>query len=504
MSKTIAKANQSRRLITKLAVLAILLAVLAWGTMKAFFPKVSQVSYLTETVRRGDIIRTVVTIGEVASAQLVNVGAQVSGKVEVLHVQPGSKVSQGDLIAEIDSTTQRNNLAAEQARLRTNEAQLLSRTIALKTAQSKYDREINLKKADATSTENLEAAEQALAAAKASLAETNSNILQSQTAVSTAQINLAYTRITSPLDGTVVSVPVKQGQTVNANQSTPTIAQIADLSLMEIRMQISEGDVTKVGPGLRVTYTILSEPDRVFSGVLESVDPGLTSVSDGSYNGSLDSGTAVYFYGKLKTENPNGTLRIGMTTQNTIVIGEARNVLMVPTVALTSLTPRSPQDSPDRSGVPRRGQGAQSWGNQNPNRSSGGPGGRRQFSDSRTSQSPDGPPVQAGPTAQMNTLETPQPPRVETNSDSSSNNSPSPAASNLRSAQGKILVMENGTPVERTVLLGLSDNMYTEVLEGLNEGEEVVSAQMTLTEMETRASQQQTGGGRARVGLPRL
>jgi macrolide-specific efflux system membrane fusion protein len=323
----------------KLILLSLLAVLAVWGLYKTLSPAKPEVRYLTEKVRRGDIIKTVATTGEVASAQLVEVGAQVSGKIESLLVVNGQKVDQDELIAEIDSTNQRNELAANQARLKSYEAQLLARKAALKTAQAKYDRELKLKKRDATSDENLENAEQALAAAQASLAETESLILQARISVDTAETNLGYTRITSPLSGTVVSVPVEKGQTVNANQQTPTIARIADLSRMEIKMQISEGDVTKIQPGLLVSYTILSEPDRVFAGTLDSVDPGLTALSDGSYTGSTPAGTAVYYYGKLKADNHDGTLRIGMTTQNTIVIDEARDVLMVPSIAVNPTGP---------------------------------------------------------------------------------------------------------------------------------------------------------------------
>jgi macrolide-specific efflux system membrane fusion protein len=317
------------------AILLPLLAILAvWGLYKALAPAKPQVSYLAEKVRRGDIIKTVVTTGEVASAQLVEVGAQVSGQIESLLVVPGQVVGQGELIAEIDSTTQRNDLATARARLSSYEAQLLARQTTLKTAQAKYDRELKLKQRDATVEENLENAEQALATAKAALTETESLILQARIAVDTAETNLGYTRITSPLAGTVVSVPVEKGQTVNASQQAPAIAKIADLSRMEIKMQISEGDVTRIRPGLKVSYTILSEPDRVLDGVLDSVDPGLTALSDGGYTGSTAAGTAIYYYGKLKADNADGTLRIGMTTQNTIIIDEVRDALMVPSIAV--------------------------------------------------------------------------------------------------------------------------------------------------------------------------
>ncbi len=377
--------RQHRRLIILFSVVIFLLIVTVW----AFSGKEEKVSYLTETVRRGDIVKTVNATGEVAAGQLVNVGAQVSGQILTLAVKLGQEVKKGDLIAEIDSTTQQNELDINKAKLNTYEAQLVSREIALKVAEIQYAREKKLKTRDAASDESLENFENTLAAARASVDETKSLIIQTRISVSTAETNLGYTRILAPLDGTVVSVPVEEGQTVNANQTTPTIVQVADLSQMEIQMQISEGDVTKVKPGLDVSYTILSEPDRVFHGQLSSVDPGLTTLTDDTYGKGTDSSsTAVYYYGKVLAPNADGLLRIGMTTQNTITIGQVKSVLVVPSIAITR-----------------------------------------------------------------------------------------------RKGRSLVQVMEKGHPVEREIKVGLSDNMNTEVLEGLNEGDQVVAAQMSASEL---------------------
>ena len=92
------------------------------------------------------------------------------------------------------------------------------------------------------------------------------------------------------LDGTIVSVPVDEGQTVNANQTTPTIVQIADLDKMEIKIEISEGDITAVKPGMPITYTILSNPETEYKATLTSIDPGLTTLTDGSYKTTSSTG----------------------------------------------------------------------------------------------------------------------------------------------------------------------------------------------------------------------
>ena len=216
-----------------IAALAVAAAVAAWYVLR--MDQGDGMAYLTEPVTIGNITRTVNATGEVGAVQLVSVGAQVGGQIKKLHVVLGQDVKKGDLIAEIDSVPQLNQLETDKARLQSYESQLAAKKVALKIAKTKYDREMQLKKRDAASKESLEDAENAYALAKAEVTELESQIRQARIAVNTDEVNLGYTRITAPLDGTIVSVPVDEGQTVNANQTTPTIVQIADLDKMEIR-----------------------------------------------------------------------------------------------------------------------------------------------------------------------------------------------------------------------------------------------------------------------------
>lgn len=329
-----------------IAALVVAAAAVAWYVLRA--DQGDGIAYLTEPVITGDLVKTVNATGEVGAVQLVSVGAQVGGQIKKLHVVLGQDVKKGDLIAEIDSVPQLNQLETDKARLESYKSQLAAKKVALKIAKTKYDREQQLKKRDASSKESLEDAENAYALAKAEVTELESLIRQSQIAVNTDEVNLGYTRITAPLDGTIVSVPVDEGQTVNANQTTPTIVQIADLDKMEIKIEISEGDITAVKPGMPIKYTILSDPETVYDATLTSIDPGLTTLTDGSYkttsstgssassSSSSSSNNAVYYYGKALIDNKGGPLRIGMTTQNVITVADARNALLVPVVAVTA------------------------------------------------------------------------------------------------------------------------------------------------------------------------
>ena len=320
--------------VTKWGIGLLAVAALAAGMWWWLKPK-NEINYLTEPVVRTNIAQTVSATGEISAAQLVDVGAQASGQIKKLHVTLGQQVKKGDLIAEIDSTSQLNNLNTNKAKLDTYQAQLVSAEIALRSADKKYQREQALWQEDATSREALEDAQDAFAAAKASVAELKSSIRQTQIAINTAEADLGYTRITAPMDGTVVAIPVEEGQTVNANQTTPTIVQVADLSTMLNKMQIAEGDVNKVKAGMKLTFTTLSQPDNVREATLESIDPGLTTMSQGSYTTSTDTtDSAIYYYARSLVPNEDNVLHIGMTTENTIIINQAEKVLAVPKLAV--------------------------------------------------------------------------------------------------------------------------------------------------------------------------
>ena len=199
-------------------------------------------------------------------------------------------------------------------------------------------REQKLFKADATSRESYENAQNTYYLKSATLEQIKAKMNQTMIKLDTAKKDLSYTQITAPLSGTIVSVPVKEGQTLNANQTAPTIAQIANLNELEIVMEITEGDITKIKPSQMVEYSILSNPQRKFYAPITTIDPGLTTLSDGKYgnsqnlnsNSSSSSNSAVYYYAKALAENKDNFLKIGMTTENRIIIEQSENALIVP------------------------------------------------------------------------------------------------------------------------------------------------------------------------------
>ncbi|MDH2927016.1 efflux RND transporter periplasmic adaptor subunit [Lonepinella koalarum] len=318
----------------KLFIAAIVLALCGscWFYFKA--DKDSQITYLTETVNRGNLQKSVIASGTVRSYNRVEVGAQVSGKIEKIHVILGQEVKEGDLIAEIDSKTQVNNLNTAQAQLSSYQAQLKAKKIAYDVALSAYNRIAKLYKQNSATLDDLNSAKNTLSSAEADIETVQASIKQSEIEVSTAQTNLGYTKIVSPLNGTVISIPVSVGQTVNANQTTPTIVQVADLSKMLVKPEISEGDITKVKQGMSIEFTTLSDPNTKYHAQINSVDPAMTTLTDNGYTEDVTDTNAVYYYANVVVDNPDGKLRIGMTTQNTITIADVKDALLVPTTSL--------------------------------------------------------------------------------------------------------------------------------------------------------------------------
>jgi len=295
-------------------------------------------AYMTAAVSRGDIETTVLASGTVESNNLVSVGAQVSGQIKSLKVELGDTVKAGQLVAEIDSLPQQNTLRNRTAALAAVRAQKMAKEASLRQAELAYKRQMQMLQGDAASRADFEVAEATLSVTKAEIAALDAQIEQAKIAVDTAQLDLGYTKISSPIDGVVVAIVAKEGQTVNANQSAPTIIKVARLDRMTIKVEISEADVIKVKPGQRVYFTILGEPDNRYPAELGSIEPAPESVATetaaSSASTSASSSVAIYYMGILDVPNEDGKLRISMTTQVNIVLAEARNVLVVPAAAL--------------------------------------------------------------------------------------------------------------------------------------------------------------------------
>ena len=272
---------------TKILIILLILGVGGYFVYDKFFNiKDEKVEFITKKAKKGSFSKKVDATGEIFATELIDVGAQVSGQIKKLYVKLGDQVKKGDMIASIDSSTQQNSIDNKEAQLAIYKAQLESAKVALNIAKTQFDRENALFAKNATSKQEFESAKNTFSSNSAKIKELEAQIKQTNIELSTARINLGYTKITAPRDGTVVSVQVEEGQTVNANQTTPTIVNIADLSHVKMKMQIAEGDITKIKVGTPVEYSILSEPTKKFQTTVSSIDPGLTTLSDGSYGSS--------------------------------------------------------------------------------------------------------------------------------------------------------------------------------------------------------------------------
>ncbi|ENA0014076.1 efflux RND transporter periplasmic adaptor subunit [Campylobacter jejuni] len=319
----------------KKIVLIILIAIL--GSVEAyfiFFNNDEKISYLTQKIQKKDISQTIEAVGKVYAKDQVDVGAQVSGQIIKLYVDVGTHVKQGDLIAQIDKDKQQNDLDITKAQLESAKANLESKKVALEIASKQYQREQKLYAAKASSLENLETQKNNYYTLKANVAELNAQVVQLEITLKNAQKDLGYTTITAPMDGVVINVAVDEGQTVNANQNTPTIVRIANLDEMEVRMEIAEADVSKIKVGTELDFSLLNDPQKTYHAKIASIDPADTEVSDSSTSSS--SSNAIYYYAKFYVANKDDFLRIGMSIQNEIVVASAKAVLAVPTYAIKS------------------------------------------------------------------------------------------------------------------------------------------------------------------------
>ncbi len=325
-----------RRLWIAAAAGACLLALAVLWLMPAAPPELE-----VSPVQRGDIEQVVEATGTLKPSRLVSVGAQVSGRIETLHVKLGDRVKAGDLIAEIDSRTQRNALQSAQAAQRSARANRDALAADLRQYQLTLQRQQALVARQLVARADYDAAKTKVDATREQVAALDGEVVQRQTDVDVAQTNLGYTRITAPTDGTVLAVVARQGQTVNAVQSAPTIVMLGNQDVMTVYAEISEADVVHTALGQEAYFTILGDSGRRYSSTLRDIAPAPESITHEDTSGFAAPGasagasrTAMYYNGQFDVDNTDGRLRSYMTAQVRIVLGRAKGVLTIPSAAL--------------------------------------------------------------------------------------------------------------------------------------------------------------------------
>ena len=440
------KIKPSKIVVAVVCILA--LAVTAWFFLK---PKEQPPQYITSEVSRGDIEDSVLATGVLEATKMVSVGAQVSGQVKKMYVKLGDQVKQGQLIARIDSIRQENDLKTAEASIKNQQAQLAVKQANLAKVQAEYQRQQAMYAQDATSRAEQESALPSFKTAQADILAINAQIEQSRLTLATAKEDLGYTQIVAPMDGTIVAIVTEEGQTVNANQSAPTIVKLAKLDYMTIKAEISEADVMKVEEGQTVYFTTLGNSDKKHYAKLRQVEPAPNSINTETNNSSTSSSsTAVYYNALFDVPNEDGKLRIDMTAQVYIVLNEAKNALTVPAAAL-----------------------------QGSNRPQGKRGERS--ADKAKEQKP----------ADTDQAKAERPKRLELSAEEKSLIEQGKASMSMVR-----VVQADGTAKPQPVLIGLNNRVTAQVIKGLKQGDKVVIADASDTSNDSaKRSNSRAGGG---------
>lgn len=332
------------RLKTALPILLIALVIISAGAMFTLSSSASSPTTLTTPVTRGNVESTVLATGTLKPSRLVAVGSQASGRITSLKVAVGDKVKAGDLIALIDSTTQDNALKTARAALANVQAQRNERVAELENANLTLARQQAIYEKQAGSRADLQSAEAEVKVVTAQIEALDAQITEAEVAVETAQADVGYTRISAPMDGTVLAIVNQEGRTVNATQSAPTIVALGDLTRMTVRAEISEADITRVEAGQKVRFNVIGDRAKSYDAILTAIEPApesiiddssvATSSSGSSSSSSSSSSSAIYYIGVFDIPNDDGHFRTYMSAEVNIIMGSAADVFTIPSSAL--------------------------------------------------------------------------------------------------------------------------------------------------------------------------
>ena len=331
----------ARRALLAVLCLIPVVAYAAWQIMPP-----GRERFATVQVSRGDIESSVTALGTLQPRRYVDVGAQASGQIQKIHVEVGDVVKEGQLLVEIDPSTQKAKLDAGRFSIENLKAQLQEQRAQHELARQKYQRQQNLAAGGATRAEDVQTARAELKATQARVDMFQAQIRQAEASLRSDQAELGYTRIYAPMAGTVVALDAREGQTLNAQQQTPLILRIAKLSPMTVWAEVSEADIGHVKPGMTAYFTTLSGGQRHWSSTVRQILPvppkplDQTSQGGGSPASSSKSGSArvVLYTVLLDVDNADNALMAEMTTQVFFVANQAKGVLTAPVAALQGST----------------------------------------------------------------------------------------------------------------------------------------------------------------------
>ena len=304
--------------------LAAMLVIVAIGFVWRFSGGSGTVHYTTAAVTRGAVTRAVTATGTVNPVLTIIVGSYVSGVIQQINCDYNTEVKQGQICAKIDPSPYQTVVDQNRANLGVARAQLEKDNANLEYAQVTYDRSARLAQTNAVSKDVLDNARSALDQARAQIGVDQATITQREAQLAAAEVNLGYTNIVSPVDGTVVSRNVTVGQTVAASFQTPTLFLIAtDLTNMQVDTNVSESDIGEIKNGNKALFTVDAFPKRTFEGSVTQIRQSPQNIQN-----------VVTYDVVVSVDNRDLTLKPGMTAATRVVTDQRPDVMRVPSQAL--------------------------------------------------------------------------------------------------------------------------------------------------------------------------
>jgi len=424
-----------KRIIIWVVVLAAVIGGGVYGYRYRESHKAPEITYKTTPVTKRRIVASITASGTVSALVTVQVGSQVSGRIQMLNADFNSHVKKGQIVAKIDPQLFQAALEQANASYESSKANVVKAEAQANQSDKQLQRTKALREQGLASQQDMETAEANASSDKASVDVSKASLSQARANLNTAQVNLSYTTILSPIDGVVISRSVDVGQTVAASLSAPTLFTIAqDLSKMQVDTNVSEGDVGRLTQGMNANFTVDAYPGKTFRGIISDVRNAPTTVQN-----------VVTYDAVIKVDNDELKLKPGMTANVTIIYSQRDGALSIPNAAIR-FKPSNLEAPPVPAGSSSGGGGSHNWadrdgGAPSPSGSAGGgrrggAGGAGRGGMGKSSRNEDG---------------------TETKT---------------------LWVMKSGTPTPVVLKLGLSDGSNTEVVSGdIAEGDEVITDQ---------------------------
>ncbi len=314
--------------------LIILIAVLLLGSLATWQltrSKGKDAAYRTAELKRGDLLVTISATGTVEPEEVIDVGAQVAGRIVSFGkdakgktVDYGSVVEAGTVLARIDDSLYAADVAQAEAQLLSNKAGLQRAKADLNQAEQNWKRAQVLGSSQALSQSSYESYESAYKTALAQVAVSEASILQAEAALKRAQRNLGYCTITSPVKGIIIDRRVNTGQTVVASLNAPSLFLLAkDLTRIQVWVAVNEADIGKIHPGLPVSFTVDAFPGETFRGEVGKI----------RLNAAMTQNVVTYTV-EITTDNGDGRLLPYLTANVQFQLQQIGNVLQAPNAAL--------------------------------------------------------------------------------------------------------------------------------------------------------------------------